>query len=99
MKVTIEYHDTESLTVEEIVKQVHTQYGKQAKVEVMPESMMAYDLIYHGLAMLMTHEQVSLLYDNKLYYQSEVQKLRNKVLSKVTDILDQVVVDVETKVV
>ena len=59
---------------------------------------MAYDLIYHGLAMLLTHEQVGLLHDSKFNYHVELQKLRNKVITKVTEIIDQVIVDTEQKV-
>jgi len=46
MKVTITYHDSESFTVEEVVKQAVHNYGRLAQVEVMPESTMAYDHIY-----------------------------------------------------
>lgn len=98
MQVTIKYHDSESLTVEEIVKQARNNYGKNIDVQVMPDSMMAYDLIYHGVSMLTTHEQVGLLHDDKLSYQVEVQKLRNRVLAKITEVLDQVIIDTEQKV-
>lgn len=98
MKVKIEYHDNESLTVEEIVAQAQRNYGKAARVEVMPDSAIAYDLIYHGISMLTTHAQVGILHDDKLNYQSEVQKLRNNVLFKITEILDQVVIDTEQKI-
>lgn len=98
MKVKITYHDTESFTVEEVVKQAVHNYGKQAVVEVMPESTMAYDHIYFGLQQLVTHEQLSLLFDKGSSYQHDIKKLREHVLYKVTEIIDQVIVDNESKV-
>ena len=41
MKVSITYHDNESFTIEEVVKQAVHNYGKTAIVEVMPESTLA----------------------------------------------------------
>jgi len=98
MKVTITYHDTESFTVEEVVKQAIHNYGKQAVVEVMPESTMAYDHIYFGLQQLLTHEQLSILFDKGSDYQSELKKLRDRVVYKITEIIDQVLVDNESRV-
>lgn len=97
MKVNIEYYDNDSLTVEEVVKQATHNYGKNVKVEVMPESTIAYDLIYFGLQQLLTHEQLSLLYSSGDSYQQDLQKLRSDVLYKVQEILDQVIVDNESR--
>jgi hypothetical protein len=98
MKVTITYHDSESFTVEEVVKQAIHNYGKQAQIEVMPDSTIAYDHIYFGLQQLVTHEQLSLLYDKSGNYHVDLEKLRAEVLYKVTEIIDQVIVDNESKV-
>jgi hypothetical protein len=98
MKVTITYHDTESFTVEEVVKQAVHNYGRQAQVEIMPESTMAYDHIYFGLQQLVTHEQLSLLFDKGSSYQQDIKKLRENIVYKVTEIIDQVIVDNESKV-
>ncbi len=98
MRVTISYTDNESFTVEEVVKQAVHNYGKLAKVEVMPESTMAYDYIYFGLQQLITHEQLSLLFDGGASYQQDIKRLRDQVLYKVTEILDQVIIDNESKV-
>jgi hypothetical protein len=98
MKVTITYHDSESFTVEEVVKQAIHNYGKQAHIEVMPDSTIAYDHIYFGLQQLITHEQLSLLYDKSSNYHGDLEKLRGEVLYKVTEIIDQVIVDNESKV-
>jgi hypothetical protein len=98
MKVTITYHDTESFTVEEVVKQAVHNYGKQANIEVMPDSTIAYDHIYFGLQQLITHEQLSLLYDKSGNYHQELEKLRAQIIFKTTEIIDQVIVDNESKV-
>lgn len=98
MKVQITYHDNESFTMEEVVKQATHNYGKMAKVEVMPESTLAYDYIYFGLQQLVTHEQLSLLYEKGSTYQQDIKKLRAETLYKITEIIDQVIVDNETKV-
>lgn len=98
MKVQITYHDNHAFTVEEVVKQAVHNYGKSAKIEVMPESTMAYDYLYFGLQQLITHEQLSLLYDKNSAYQQDLKKLREHVLYKVTEIVDQVIIDNESKV-
>lgn len=98
MKVTITYHDNDSFTVEEVVKQAVHNYGKLAQVEVMPESTMAYDHIYFGLQQLVTHEQLSMLFDKGSSYQQDIKKLRDQIIYKVTEIIDQVIVDNESKV-
>lgn len=98
MKVNIEYFDNESLTVEEVVRQAVHNYGKDVKVEVMPYSTMAYDLIYFGLQQLITHQQLSLLYSRDDAYQEDIRKLRSDVLYKVHEIIDQVIIDNESKV-
>ena len=84
--------------MEEVVKQAIHNYGKAANVEVTPESSMAYDQIYFGLQQLITHEQLSLLYDKGSAYQQDIKKLREQVLYKVTEIIDQVIIDNESKV-
>lgn len=98
MKVTITYHDNESFTVEEVVKQAVHNYGKAVNVEITPESTMAYDHIYFGLQQLITHEQLSLLFEKDSSYQQEIKKLREQVLYKITEIIDQVIIDNESKV-
>lgn len=98
MKVTLTYHDNESLTVEEVVRQAIHNYGKTVKVEVMPESTIAYDLIYFGLQQLVTHEQLSLMYDKGATYQADIKKLRSETLYKVQELINQVIIDNESKV-
>jgi hypothetical protein len=98
MKVNITYHDLDSLTVEEVVKQATHNYGKSVKVEVTPESWIAYDAIYFGIQQLITHEQISMLYDKSSPYQEDIKRLRSDVIYKVQEIIDQVIIDNESKV-
>lgn len=98
MLVTLKYYDNDSFTVEEIVKQAEHNYGKSTKVEIMPDSAKPHDLIYFALQQIITHRQLSLLYDDKFGYQAEVQKLRNETLVKIQEILAQVIIDNESKV-
>jgi hypothetical protein len=98
MKVTITYHDNDAFTVEEVVKQAVHNYGRSAQIEVMPDSTMAYDHIYFGLQQLITHEQLSLLFEKDSNYQQDIKKLRDSVLYKVTEIVDQVIIDNESRV-
>lgn len=99
MKITLTYHDTDALTVEEVVRQAEHNYGKSVRVEVTPESTKAHDLIYFGLQQIITHQQLGLLFDDKLGYQAGIQKLRNETLYKVEELLSQVIIDNESKVV
>jgi len=64
----------------------------------MPDSTMAYDHIYFGLQQLVTHEQLSMLFDKDSSYQQDIKRLRNQIIYKVTEIIDQVIVDNESKV-
>lgn len=98
MKVTISYHDNDSFTVEEVVRQAVHNYGKSARIEIMPDSTTAYDLIYFGLQQLVTHEQLGLIYNSGSSYQQDLARLRGDVLYKITEILDQVIIDTESKV-
>ncbi|CAB4134261.1 hypothetical protein UFOVP273_35 [uncultured Caudovirales phage] len=98
MRVKLEFIDNESLTVEEVVSQAHANYGKNVKIELAPESSMAYDHIYFGIQQLITHNQLSMLYDRGSSYQSDIRGLRSDVLYKVQEILDQVIIDNEGKV-
>ena len=64
----------------------------------MPDSTKPHDLIYFAIQQIITHQQLSMLYDDKLGYQSSIQNLRNETLYKITEIIDQVIIDNESKV-
>lgn len=98
MDVTVKYHDETSLTVEEIVTQAQHNYGKNVTVRVTPDSFNPHDLIYFGLQQIMTHEQLGYLYNDKSEYQKLLARLRSETLYKVSEIIDQVIIDNEAKV-
>lgn len=98
MKITITYHDEESFTREEVVKQAVHNYGKAAEVHIMPDSTKPHDLIYFAIQQIITHDQLSLLYDDKLGYQASIQQLRNETMYKLQEIIDQVIIDNESRV-
>ena len=98
MEVTIKYNDEHSLTVEEVVRQAEQNYGRSVLVDVMPDSTKAYDLIYFGLQQIMTHKQLSMLYDDKSGYQAKLKSLRSETIFKLQEIIDQVIIDNEAKV-
>jgi hypothetical protein len=98
MKINITYHDTDALTVEEVVLTAQHNYGKRVSVEVTPESSKPHDLIYFALQSIITHEQLGLLYNDKLGYQHSLQRLRNETLYKLEEILSQVIIDNEARV-
>lgn len=98
MQVTITYTDNKSFTKEEIVRNALHLHGKSADVKIMPESSNAHDLIYFGIQQMITHEQLSLIYDSNGTYQKDLQKLRAEVLYKLQEIVDTVIVDNEAKV-
>ena len=97
MKVVITYRDNTAFTVEEVVRQATQNYGKDIKVEVSPESSIAYDQIYFGLQQLLTHKQLGLIYDKGSNYQSDIKLLRSEILFKLEEIVDQVIIDTEAK--
>jgi hypothetical protein len=98
MKVNISYHDVDALTMEEIVSRAVTNYGRAAKIEIQPESNLAYDQIYMGIWQLLTHRQISLYHDKSGTYQADLKGLRADILYKIQEILDQVIIDNESKV-
>lgn len=98
MKINITYHDTEALTVEEVVRQAVHNYGSAAKIEIMPESTKPHDLIYFAIQQIITHKQLGILFDDKLGYQASIQKLHNETLYKLGEILSQVIIDNESRV-
>jgi hypothetical protein len=99
MKVNVQYHDETSLTVEEVVARVAKEFGPRAKVDIGPATSIAYDHIYFGIMQLVTHRQVSAIYDKSVPYQKVCADIRRDTLVKLGEILDQVIIDNETKVV
>lgn len=83
--------------MEEVVAAAKHNYGKDVQVEVGPDSSLAYDHIYHGIAQLTSFEQISNMYDKSVNYDVETEKLRKRVLGKLEEILDQVIAENEQR--
>lgn len=98
MNVTIKYNDATSFTKEEVVKLAQSLYGNNIQVEVSSDSSAPHDLIYFALQQIVTYSQLSILYDDKELYQSKLRELRQTTLAKLTEILDTVIIDNESKV-
>lgn len=97
MHVTVTYHDTDSFLVEEVIKQAKTNYGARVNVTVAPDSDTPIDFLYFALQRLVTGEHLSLLYDSGPTYQQDLGKLRAEIMYKVGEVLNDVIIDNETK--
>ncbi len=97
MKVTIVYHDLDSLTVEEVVQRAKVNYGEFVDVEIQPESTDPLDTIYFAIQQLITHEQLSLLFDDKNLYPQRLLELKSKVSILMQRELSSVIKDNEIK--
>ncbi len=97
MNVTINYHDRESFTVEEVVAAAKRNYGKNVSVSVSAESSKVNDILYFAIQSIVTQEQLSLFFDNEDTYSKELQKLRADVLYLVQETMDRVIIDNEEK--
>ena len=97
-RVTIRYDDSNSLTIEEIVRQAQSNYGQLAEVEVTSSSQLPHDQIYWAIQQIITREQISILFDKTCSYNKSIEQLKSKTLRDITEILDQVIIDNEAKV-
>lgn len=97
-KVTVQYEDTTSLTIEEIVKQAEANYGKLTTVEVTSSSQLPHDQLYWAIQQIITRQQISLLFDRTGSYNNDIKKLKLEVVKDITEIVDQVILDNEAKV-
>jgi hypothetical protein len=95
MQVIVKYHDNDSLLIEEVIKQAKDNYGAQASVKVLPESDTPIDYLYFALQRLITGEHLSLLYDSGSTYHQDLGKLRAEALFKVGEVLNEVIMDNE----
>lgn len=98
MEVNIRYHDHHSLTVEEVVKHAQEAFGSRVKVECRPDSHLPDDYLTFALHQLITHEQLSIFFARGSDYNTEISKLRAKVLNRVGEMIDQVILENESKV-
>lgn len=97
VRVTITYYDEDSLTVEEVEARAKRNYGKYVQVEVKPSSSSPQDYIYFALQQIITHEQLSLLFDDKSTYPTKIEELRSNALALLQQELSAVIKDNELK--
>lgn len=98
MIVKIEYQDISSFNMEEVIAQAKRNYGKTARVEVRPDSMLPHDMLYFALQQMTVHEQLSLFFSSGATYKNDLLKLKAEILYKVEEILNDVLIDTEEKV-
>jgi hypothetical protein len=98
MKVTITYYDNDSLTIEEVVARAKHAYGDFVEVSVQPTSNKPSDMLYFALQQMLTHEQLSIFFDDKNQYPTRLAKLRSETLAAVQKELSSVIKDNEIKV-
>lgn len=97
MKINLEFNDRTSLLISEVIRNAEHLHGENVKVRVSPDSSAPIDIIYFGIQQMITSEQLSLLYDSD-NYNKDISVLRATTLSKLGSILDQVIIDNETRV-
>lgn len=98
MQVTIEYTDETAFVSAEAEQNAKHLFGEHARVTVKPDSNDPEDIIYFGIQQLITSDQLSLLFDRDKVYNKEVVGLRAGAISKITTLLDQVLIDNESRV-
>lgn len=97
MKVTLDYHDRDSFTIEEVISAAKRNYGRNVQVTVTPESSKPFDILYFALQSIVTQDQLSIFFDDQNTYTKELQKLRAEVMLKVQETMDLVIIDNEAK--
>lgn len=97
MLVNISYFDSSVLSKAEIERQAKHMFGEHAKTSVMPESDDPLDVLYFAVQQIITSDQLSLLYDSDAY-NKDIKELRLKTLMKLEEVLDQVIIDNESRV-
>jgi hypothetical protein len=97
MQVQINYIDREAFTTEEIVANARRIHGETTTVTILPESNRNKDFLYFALQNMITHQQLSLFFDNRDTYSIELQKLRADIMYLVQEVMDNVIIDNESK--
>lgn len=98
--VEISFRDSVSLTEKEIISSAKSLYGATAQVKVKPVGNSPESHIYFGIQQLITERQVSSFFeDGANLYRERLEELRKEVLHEVNDLISQVIVDNEGKLV
>jgi len=98
MQVVVEYHDTESFLIEEVIKQAKNNYGAQASVKVLPDSNTPIDYLYFAIQRLITGDHLTLLFDSGSMYKKDLEKLRSEIMYKVGEVVNDVIIENEARI-
>lgn len=98
MKIQIEFYDNTTFTADEVVKQMKKLHGNNAIVKVAPDSSMPHDLILFALQQMITTTQLGLLFNEGSLYPQKLKELRASTMYKLEELLNEVIMDNETKV-
>jgi hypothetical protein len=99
MQVTVKYYDNQSFLIEEVIRQAKNNYGAQAQVSVFPDSDTPIDYLYFAIQRLITGDHLTMLYDSGALYQKDLGRLRAEALRKIAEVLDDVIMENESKLV
>lgn len=92
MRVKIEIKDKTFYSAEEAIAANKRIFGKDAKVQVLPDSDSPEDHIYFGLANLITVDQLDIFFEFAPHgYPDKLEQLKAQTMNKVEKILDQVI--------
>lgn len=99
MRVKIEFDDNTAFTAEEAEQRYKTSFGEGASIEVLPRNNSNDAYLYFALQNLITVEQLELFFEYYPYgYPDKLDKLKEEVMLKVSNILDKVIQNNESKV-
>lgn len=97
-KIIIEYHNSDALTVEELIKNAKRTHGTAASVKVLPDSMLPHDLIQFALWQITAAEQTAIFFNEGALYPKKLKELRANTLYKLEELLDDVLLENEGKI-
>lgn len=96
-KVSITFEDKESLTVKEIIDNLHSIYGANSEVTVSPINNSPTSHIQFGIDQLITEEHAVIFFDQPELYQEKLKNLRKDTVKKILFILNDVIMENEDK--
>jgi adenine deaminase len=98
MRVDISFYDHEALTSDEIKERLKS-LGLYESIRISPDSNDPEDFIFLGISELISKEQIDILLDeDPEIYKEKVKRLKDKVIKKITIILDRVVLYNEKRI-
>ena len=100
MKITVEFEDNTSFTIEEAIQNNRILFGSEAIVKVEPNNSSPEEYIYHAIKSLITVDQLTYFYEYSIsnLYDEKLEYLRQEVLVLVDKLFDKVVDDNEEKI-